>query len=786
MAEPLDFELEIGPPAAAGYPVAARLERGAEATGVMGWSMAGREIDTQLATIRDSVLASSVTVRRLWTPDEQPVREFGQRLFDAFFRDDVRMLYGAAYQQSRQQDRPLRLVLRIRPPELARLPWEYLFDRTDDTYVGLRMSLIRRPQVLEPQRPLKVDTRLNILAMVARPADQAALDVRSEKGRLQTALADLQRTDKVKLTWVGGQSWRDLRTAVDSGPWHVFHFIGHGGFDTQSGEGALALAGEDGGTSPLGAAALSMVLSEHTSLRLVVLNACDTGRSSSLDSFSSVAGALVRRGIPAILAMQFEITDRAAIEFARTFYEQLAHRRPVDIATMRARQAIYIAQANSMEWGTPVLYLRSTDGQIFDSSEADSGDKLQLERHRDAVAIGKRVAEQPEPERVSFEGTQHEDKREPRPRPKMPPLAYLLWAILVIDTGVLIGSLFLVRVSSSFVVTALLGLAGAALLGLGIRGTKRSRNRRRVLSLGAVVTGLACSGLPLNVALHSHSVWWPMASPSPAPPPTYANTILKDKPLIYLQMEETSGTVAHDSSGSGHDGSYRGQVSLGAPGISGSGTDKAATLSGDSGYILLPTVAPLQHGHDRTVEFWFKTTQSDQRNILTTGQPSHASSFNIALLGPRGPEVEHCGSQRMAGLYVDFFDDDVHLPALHLADGNWHYVAVAVFAEGRRMRAIVDGEQSQGYVWNGSCFTPGVLSQPFQMPWPIETTPSPIEIGKSSRLAPDQGGGEHYPGLTGPVDEFALYPAALEPAQLIAHYRRISDRSAAHVGRPGP
>src|SRR5207249_7068297 len=66
----------------------------------------------------------------------------------------------------------------------------------------------------------------------------------------------------------------------------------------------------DLGTSSLGAGALSMVLSESFTLRLVVLNACDTGRSSSLDSFSSVAGALVRRGIAGILAMQFEITDR--------------------------------------------------------------------------------------------------------------------------------------------------------------------------------------------------------------------------------------------------------------------------------------------------------------------------------------------------------------------------------------------------------------------------------------------------------------------------------------------
>src|SRR3984893_7387253 len=388
MAEPLDFELEIGPAANAGYPVTARLKGGGEASGVMSWSMTGRELDAPLAALRDSVLAFSATARRLSTLDEQPVREFGERLFDAAISSQIRVLYGAAYQQSRQQDRVLRLVLRIRPPELARLPWEYLFDRTEDTYLGLRMPLVRYPQVLEPQRPLKVSPPLNILAMVARPGDQTALDVRGEKRRLGTALAELERAGQVKLTGVRGQSWRDLRTILDKGVWHVFHFIGHGGYDAGSGEGVLALAGESGGTAPLGAGALSMVLSENSALRLVVLNACDTGRSSSLDSFSSVAGALVRRGIPAILAMQFEITDRAAIEFTRTFYEELAHRRPVDAGAMRARQAIYIAQNNSLEWGTPVLYLRSSDGQISAFSEAGMHEQRSAQRDRQTVESG--------------------------------------------------------------------------------------------------------------------------------------------------------------------------------------------------------------------------------------------------------------------------------------------------------------------------------------------------------------------------------------------------------------
>src|SRR5437879_1737442 len=380
MVEARDFELEIGPRGESGYAVTATVEGGGEASAIMRWSLIGHELDRQLAAIRDSVLASSATVRRIATLDEGPVRKFGESLFDAALSGDVRLLYAAAYQQSRREGRPLRLVLRMRPLELARLPWEFLFDRTSDDYLGLQMPMIRYPRVLEPQRPLKVGGALNVLAMVARPGDRTALDVQGERQRLEAALTDLERGGHLTVTWVPGQTWRDLQRAVDRGTWHVFHFIGHGGFDAETDEGVLALADESGRTFRLGASSLGMVLGDHFPLRLVVLNACDTGRAGAFDSFSSTAGALVRRGIPAVLAMQFEISDRAAIEFTRTFYEELAHRGPIDACAMRARRAIHIVHPHSLEWGTPVLYLRSTDGRVFDVAEA-AGSARRSEEH---------------------------------------------------------------------------------------------------------------------------------------------------------------------------------------------------------------------------------------------------------------------------------------------------------------------------------------------------------------------------------------------------------------------
>jgi hypothetical protein len=154
MIDAVDFELEIGPRSVSGYPVTGRVSGGGEASELMRWSIRGRELDGRLAAIRDAVLASSATVRRVAAPDEQPVRAFGQGLFEAAVTGKVRSLYWIAYQQSRQEGRQLRLVLRIAPPELARLPWEYLFDPDADDYIGLQVPVVRYPQVREPRRPL--------------------------------------------------------------------------------------------------------------------------------------------------------------------------------------------------------------------------------------------------------------------------------------------------------------------------------------------------------------------------------------------------------------------------------------------------------------------------------------------------------------------------------------------------------------------------------------------------------------------------------------------------------
>ncbi|HEU5104087.1 MAG TPA: AAA-like domain-containing protein, partial [Roseiflexaceae bacterium] len=144
------------------------------------------------------------------------------------------------------------------------------------------------------------------------------------------------------------------------------HFIGHGEFDPQAQDGALIMEDEDGLGFRVSGQDLSMLLHDYCeTLRLVILNACEGARTSGDDPFSGTAQRLVQQGIPAVIAMQFAVTDETAIAFSQEFYAALTDGFPVDAALTEGRKAIS-AEAHGAEWGTPVLYMRAPDGQIFD------------------------------------------------------------------------------------------------------------------------------------------------------------------------------------------------------------------------------------------------------------------------------------------------------------------------------------------------------------------------------------------------------------------------------------
>jgi formylglycine-generating enzyme required for sulfatase activity len=364
----LDFEVEIGVKDDDGYPLAVLHSPAGNARSRLRLMLSGLELENRLLALEKALLRSGGQRLKMLSTDERTVQSFGRELFSAIFHDDIRGLYFQSRQMADSQHRGLRLKLRIHAPELAVLPWEYLFDDRPGEYVCLSQStpIVRYLELAQTPRPLAVTPPLRILGMVASPPNLRPINIALEKERLERALSGLRQRNLVHLEWVSGQSWRDLLRAMRRGPWHIFHFLGHGYFDLLREEGVLAVSDDAGQPYALRATELARMLGDHPTLGLVLLNACEGGLASRSDIFSSTAATLARRGVPAVIAMQVEITEAAAIEFSSQFYEALAEGLPVDAAVTEARKAVSLAIANTLEWGVPMLLSRAPDGVIFD------------------------------------------------------------------------------------------------------------------------------------------------------------------------------------------------------------------------------------------------------------------------------------------------------------------------------------------------------------------------------------------------------------------------------------
>ncbi len=301
-------------------------------------------------------------------------QQVGDQLFRGLFSGQVKSLYDQSLGTlSSRAGCGLRIKLKFdaQDQELAQLisvPWEFLWRGETHDFLSLsRLSpVVRYLDVPRPAAPILLESALRVLVVVSSPRGLQALDVKREKANLEAAC---QGWKGVEITVLEGADSAAIRRHLLEKPFHVLHFIGHGGFDPAQGEGVLFFERPDGQPEPVSGQSLATFLKDFKTLGLVFLNACDTARadSSGVNPFSGVAGALVLGGLPAVVAMQFPISDRAAIAFSTAFYQRLAVGDPVDASVVEGRQAILGAVPGTHEWGTPVLFLRVPDGTVFQS-----------------------------------------------------------------------------------------------------------------------------------------------------------------------------------------------------------------------------------------------------------------------------------------------------------------------------------------------------------------------------------------------------------------------------------
>jgi hypothetical protein len=261
----------------------------------------------------------------------------------------------------------LRFRLRIEPPEIGMLPWEYCFDENynflalDRDFPLIRyINLPFIPDTVNAPRPAIV------LLVSAGPSDMDTLDVAAEAAFIHHELKALIDEGELVIRQIDHATLDSLHSnLVDFRP-HILHFIGHGTFDLEEDEGALALENEDGTAHLVSPDQLAALL-KGIDLKIVILNACKTAAHTSSGAFMGIAPALVKADIPAVIAMRFSMPDKTAARFARNIYHFLAMGLPLDSAITEARINIFAYDATF--WAIPVLFMRSEDGVIWQERE---------------------------------------------------------------------------------------------------------------------------------------------------------------------------------------------------------------------------------------------------------------------------------------------------------------------------------------------------------------------------------------------------------------------------------
>jgi hypothetical protein len=307
-------------------------------------------------------------------------RAFGEKLFNAIFTGDIYAAYLAS--KDRASALGLRIKLSIQDAGMLEdVPWELLRDPRNDYLVLSRQTpIVRYPRILTVRPLVEITLPMRVLVMISSPGDQEALDVEGEWRALEEATLELRNRGLLVLDRLDDAQLVTLQRKLrEDTQFHVFHYIGHAAFDEQSKTGMLAFENARSNTTvPVSGESLARELSEENTIRLVVLNACQGARQDNVDPFAGIASSIVARGVPAVVAMQFSISDDASKIFSQEFYKALAEGYSIEAATSEARRTIS-GSTDDLEWATPVLYLRAPTGVLFpkrrsgDTARASTG-----------------------------------------------------------------------------------------------------------------------------------------------------------------------------------------------------------------------------------------------------------------------------------------------------------------------------------------------------------------------------------------------------------------------------
>ena len=351
-----DFTVTINELQGDGYPVSALVEGIGRVAAVL--PAPDNDLLAKLAALADLAPTSG---------DETVVRAAGEALFNWLVVEPVRTHLRLAWDRAQRDGEGLRLRLSIDATEIAAWPWETLHDpERDHTFAtSAATPLVRYYDQANHLRGLtqpQAELPLHLLLVLPEMAD---LDLARERSGVEQVASSF--TTNLRVHALDGIVRRsDLADALLTADYDILHFSGHSA--VVDGRGYVALNLRDGRPDWIHSGTLAQLALNHKPIKLVVLNVCGTTRGDDGRVFQGLAPQMVRSGVPAVVTMQFPITDEAAATFAQEFYKRLCAGEDagqVDVAVTYARGMLAALHTGDHGWAAPVLYTHAADGIIY-------------------------------------------------------------------------------------------------------------------------------------------------------------------------------------------------------------------------------------------------------------------------------------------------------------------------------------------------------------------------------------------------------------------------------------
>jgi hypothetical protein len=323
---------------------------------------------------------------------ESDLRAIGLNLYRMLFSDEsIRKSFLEAYAQfyrrkiEKGSRMRLRLVFERAAEDLGEFPWEFLYipgekddrgrERINDGFFASAKTELVLTRCVPPSRAdfdglsqneLKAEP-LRILVAVCNPDAANLPPIDTEE--VEKVLSQIQGLRHANVMRIDNPTYGELFDALNTDPpWHIFHFISHG----RPGEVALIMDKEDPNydedkprqPSWHKSKAFNSLFAGH-SPNLIFLHACKGAMRDTREAFNSVARELVYSEVPAVVAMQYNISGFDASRFAKMFYEELGKGSDIEEAVNQGRQVLGRLSPpwEHPRFGTPVVIMQRLKNQ---------------------------------------------------------------------------------------------------------------------------------------------------------------------------------------------------------------------------------------------------------------------------------------------------------------------------------------------------------------------------------------------------------------------------------------